>query len=383
MRCLLDRANNQNRRLAATNAQTRGLGPWAVASTYAGAIVGAGFVTGQEIQAFFLRFHGPGWIGLATAVLLLGVAGAGLAEASFGTDANTSGGAVAAAGDPMYQAVASMAGRTVARLAQIVVMLVAAAVLVVMVAGGAAVIGRVTGLDEQAAEWITAAAGAVFVLGQTRWVTSLNAVLIPLLLAIVATNTVVTVASAGLSLSPGPARPEVNAQLVFPALMSGAAYAAFNFVLAAAPLSYLGAHGQTAAAGFVGGWIGSGIVGILAAMEMAVMASRPAPANSALPLIDAVAPQGGVWHVLVASALWAAILSTVVSLGWALGESLRWPPFRPGVRAFVYVLATPLVFPLGFAVLVRVVYPVLGAVATPFLLMWILGPAWRRRKTRS
>ncbi len=380
MRCHQNRSKHHGRRLVAAQDEPPGLGPWAVGSTYAGAIVGAGFVTGQEIQTFFLRFRGLGWVGLATAVMLLGLAGGGLTAASGGSKSQAE---AAGAIHPTYQAMARAAGQTVARLGQLVVILVAAVVLVVMVAGGAAVTSRVTGLDEQAAEWITAAVAAVFVLGQARWVTRLNAVLIPVLLAIMAASIIVTVINTGFSLSPAAGDPETDVRLLFPALMSGVAYAAFNFVLAAAPLSYLGARGEHAAAGPVGSWIGSGIVGLLAAMEMAVMVWRRVPANSTLPLIDAVALQGGLWHVLVAIALWAAILSTVVSLGWALGESLHWPPFRPGVRAFIYVLAAPLVSPLGFALLVRVVYPIIGAFATPFLCLWIAAPLWCGRKTSS
>ena len=55
---------------------------WKIAATYIGAVVGAGFASGQELSQFFLGYGPAGSYGIICAGLLFALWGAGLCELS-------------------------------------------------------------------------------------------------------------------------------------------------------------------------------------------------------------------------------------------------------------------------------------------------------------
>jgi len=361
----------------------RGLGAWAIGSTYTGTVIGAGFVSGQEISRFFLRYGQYGFAGLAVAAILLGLAGATVLTQAYRRISPAPGRAGPAVPEPMYNLVTQLFGPFTGGMVDAMVLVLSVVVLVVMVAGGAATLSRVAGWPVPVAEWATALAAGLCVLGRTKWVTRLNAILIPVLATIITGRAVSLCGQEIPWHAVVPAPPQPAAVLATRAVMSGIAYAAFNFVLATGPLCHLGCRSESERAARWGAWAGGLLVGLLAGLEMMLMGARPAPAGTAIPLMHAIAPQAGIWHFLFGIALWAAILSTVTSLGWTLGESIQLPGARPGARAFLYVLVTPLLAPLGFASLVNIVYPILGILALPFLLLWLSLPLRHGRNTVS
>jgi len=317
----------------------------AVAASYVGAIVGAGFASGREVFHFFAAY------GVA------GLLGAGLAAGLFAALGAIAAGRMAAAGhrhygDLLRDACGPWLGAALDRVAAAALLLALA-----LVVAGAGALGallfawpRWSGCALLAG--LLAAGAVAGPAGQRR----LNLIATPVLVA--------GALAAGLyglaRWRPGPASPAMAAPWPVAALL----YVAYNLPLAIAGLS-VAATAASPRQGAGGGLAGGLAVGLLCAgVTLALLPAGGANATSELPLATAVA--GPLWRLLLYPALLLTALWTTGSAA-ALALGQRWRPAAPGPLAAALSLAVLPCALLGLVPLVAAAYPALGYAGLPLV----------------
>lgn len=298
-----------------------------------GAVIGAGFASGQELAAFFARFGGWSWPGVAAAALCAGLLLARVLrlgpevfhrrgwQATFLLLALFAGGAmVAAAGElaalclPMRGArwlgmalmlAAGMAGaRRQSRLLAIVSRVLAAALMVMLL--------LCLTLPGQRAARVEPAASSL--------VTALSA------------------------------------------LTHGVCYGGFNLALAA-PMAAEEAAGMTSSARRRAPVCVGLVLGVMVALGNLVLLRHPLQLHSALPLVRLTAAFGQAGFYGCCAVMLLAVLTTLIASLRDLAALLtpRWQPLIAPATAAVALL--------GFSGIVSRVYPVLGGLCAVLLLL--------------
>lgn len=309
----------------------------AVGLAYVGAVVGAGFASGQEIYQFFSRHGsmGTGGLVLAGALLFLVGRGALLAGARGRTTLPT-----LLAGH--YR---PPAAGWLDRAASVLL----AAGLVVVAAAGGSVLHQLTGVPAPAASLATLIGVALVAARGSSAMLSANAVLVPALLLVTAVvagaspHTLVGVSTPGWWLSAG-------------------LYVSYNLFTGLVVLLALGARlpegrGATRAAA-----LGGCLLTALGLEIHSALLAAPAARTLDLPLLALAQRVPGPWWLADAAAMYAALFTTGVAQAFALAMRhgrgmIRWA-----------VLLWPLSW-LGFAGWVRWGYPVMGVLA-----LWYVWP---------
>ncbi len=326
---------------------------WAVlACVYVGAVVGAGFASGQEILQFFVR-HGPvGLLGCILAGGLFSVAGAAALRRIIARRHAHYGALLRDVCGPRAGAVLDHLG-AVALFVGLAAVVAAAGALGNVLWGWPSWWGS-TGL-------VVVLAGSA--LGGRVALERLNLVAAPLI-------AVACLASAWTArIGPPPPSPWPAPHLQWSWVLSATLYVAYNMMLAAAGLCG-GTDGEehprdAAVAGFAGG----ALLGVLCAAATVALLSVEASRNSDLPL--AVVMSATVWGrvaypcVLVLS-LWTTGGAAAAALGRRTNHN-RWPLVAGGM----VVGSLPLAL-FGLRVIVVHIYPILGYCGLPLLVALLL-----------
>lgn len=332
--------------------------PSSVALGYLASVVGAGFASGQEVATFFtLRpASGPA---LAAATLTLALGGRLIVRL-----------AAAAGAGSLEELLASRSRRLAAWIgpAWLGYLWV---VLAAMLAGSAALLGqhRLPGRPGSALFGLlvalTVARGVEAVDRLYRWLVPAK---IGALAALAALAWLGSPPQEAL-LSPDAPSPFET----FRSLLLGAAFGGYN-VLLSAGLLLPGARprerGRESAAAALGGLL----AGLMAALVDAAL-RRAGPGVLAYPVpMERLAAAHGAWaSALYSALLLAAIYTTSVAVTLPLAGGRRSLPAAAAAVAVAWLVAQ-----VGFVPLVRVVYPLMGALALA-LLAW-LGLGGRRRR---
>lgn len=326
------------------------------AAGYVGAVVGAGFASGREVQHFFAAQGGWGLAGAALAGGLFALVGAIVLRA------------VARAGIRHHGALLrTLLGRVVGGAFDGVGTIVLAAGLVVVLAGGGALGGSV-------GHWprLVGVMGLAGLLAATEILGS--AVHATVNLAVVALIVVTAVLAMLAGAQPPPAA-SVSATL--PWALAAVLYVAYNLVLGIAGLCVSADSGLTAGEAALGGLAGGAALGLLCAAIAWALRSG-AGAEAELPLGAVLAP--GYWRsygypATLLLALWTTGAATVRALGRRLAGG-----------GWVGLLAIACAVPfagLGLVRLVASVYPVLGFVGLPLVVAvaWVAArDVWSRAR---
>lgn len=322
---------------------------WGVALTYVGAVVGAGFASGQEIYQFFTRFGAKGIMGIGVAGALFGVLGyLALERGRRGTRTG------------FTAFLADMYPPCLIHVAEGVTTAFLVVGLGVVAAGGGAAMFQLAGFPHLSGAALTTAAIIGVVALGTRSVIRANSVLVPYLILLVVIIGVLTWSNPS-GVGPAP----VHAGWLLSALL----YLSYNIFTGIVVLlgvgRTLGSRRQSAVAAMTG----AGILSALAFLEHHAL-SRIAVIG-ALPLVDIATGIHPAWGVLFGVSLWIALFTTGVAEAYALCEQY-------GSRILWLVSGTFLFGWFGFDKLVQTLYPVMGVVA---VLLWI--PLVFRRPKRD
>lgn len=377
---------------------------WAVAATYMGTVVGAGFASGQEVLRFFSHFGGRGTGGVLLAAVILMAGGAGMCELGRRTRAASFGDALLHLGGPM-----------VGRLLDVAMAFLLFGGTVVMTAGAGSLFREHLGLAETLGSAVLVGLAVVTVAFGLQGVVAANRVVVPLLVTAVLTVSLSGIVARGFGhgwrwWQPGAAaHPSWAVATVL--------YASYNLFLSLGVLAPLGASTGSARTVALGGLLGGMGLGVAAlAVHLAILSSLPASSALAIPMLEAAANLPPWARTGYAVILFAEIYTTAVANLFALQRRLapraRGPAPRarrgpasgprtsapevspraarasPGggarwVRAGVLVglgLLALVASRLGFPRLVVTVYPLAGYLG--FLVLFALPVAlWRTRRS--
>lgn len=321
-----------------------------VAVLYAGAVVGAGFASGQEILQFFIVFGSSGlWGAILAAALFCYLGGLVMFLAvSIGSTNYRD----------LYRV---MLGSAPGRVMDCLSLFMLPGGVVVMLAGGGAVYSEHLGLPQALGTLLTALFTAGVVIMGLKGVISANALLVPLKMAAIVVICLLALVFA----QPG----EESHRAISGAAggtrinwaWSAVLYVSYNMVVPVAVLSSLG-RTVSLRAGVAGGMLGGLVLGAAAGLiVIAGLKFYPGITGYEVPLLYIAGSLGSGLKVVLGVLVWVAILTTAIAdthgfaSRFAESRSLK---YKAAGTALV-LLALPL-STLKFSLLVKVLYPLFG-----------------------
>lgn len=322
----------------------------AVAATYMGTVVGAGFASGQEVLRFFTCFGERGSWGLMLATPLLVVGGAGFMELGRRTGARS-----------YAEALRILAGSRLGGLLDALTTVFLFTGLAVMAAGSGALFHEQLGLPAWVGQAILLMGTLGTVLFGLQGVVAANGVVVPFLISAVM---LVTLHEMWRHSSPGWQGWEggTAAHRFWP--VAALLYASYNLFLSLGVLVPLGSdlgRRNTLAGGVLGG-LGLGVTAY--AIHLSVLRYLPGAAFLGIPMLLVAASLPGWARTAYVLVLFAEVYTTAVANLFALSRRRAW---SGGLRLTVPVIAAMLLSQLGFARLVMTFYPLAGWVG-----LWLL-----------
>jgi len=335
-----------------------------VAATYVGAVMGAGFASGQEIQQFFSRFGGWGLGGIAVSSALFALLGWIMLELLERWS-------ITSYADFFRRLFGDFWGRR----ADFLVSCLLFVGMLAMLTGSGALFSQYFGLASWLGILLTGGVIALALWFRSEGVLWINSVLIPLKfvfclgIALFAAVLAAPGDGEGVILPPNP--------LLRHWLVAAVLYVSFNLTLAMVVFASLGkvVHRKGARLGAVGGGLALGAFAVAIA---AALLRFPEVMALEIPMV-AVAGKLGDWaaffYVMV---LWLAMITAAVGNSFSLACRLAQTQRLSYIQASVLILLAGLALAgIRFSQIVSIVYPLcgyLGLVFLPFIFH-----SWRRR----
>lgn len=310
---------------------------WGVALTYVGAVIGAGFASGQEIYQFFARFGIAGIMGIAVAGLMFGILGYLALERGRQENVGSFGALLG-----------SLYPRWVVRVAEGITTAFLVIGLGVVSAGGGAAVHQLIHIPLLLGGAVTIVAILLVTMRGTASVVRANSILVPYLIVLV-------VLVAAMSWSHPASRPASGGPGW---LLAAFLYLSYNIFTGIMVLLGLGRELTSRRQSVAAAALGAVVLSALAYLEHHALTTMSH--LGALPMVDIAAHLHAVWGVLFGVSLWIALFTTGVAEAYALREQY-------GNRILWLCSATVLFGMLGFENLVALLYPLMGIVA---VMLW-------------
>ncbi len=326
-----------------------------IASIYLGTVLGAGFASGQELLLFFSRFSGRGILGCFLAGLLFCFLGALILSRAYELPEKTH--------RAYLQAVF---GKKQAAFMALVTELFLCISFCIMLSGAGAFFVQRLSLTSIVGVLLTDAICLLVFLYDIKGLANLNLLLTPIMLL----GTVYVSLYAIFSGSSAAWMPQINPQSVF--LPFAIFYVSYNMLTATAvlvPASSLADNKRSAAKG--------GILGGVFLLVMAILSCLALLFNqwvweSPLPMLLLSEQAGNLAYFIYSLVLYMAMLTTAVSTGFSVVQSLQGMGIQKKSGGFaVCLLAIPLSF-IEFSVLVKRCYVFFGVIGILLLagILW-------------
>lgn len=312
---------------------------FAVSLTYVGAVVGAGFASGQEVYQFFARYGVDGVVGVCLAGVLFGVLGFLALER--GRTGNVGG-----FGD-LYRRVYPPLGVALAEGLTTAFLFIG---LGVVASGAAATLVQVAGLPSLLGAVGTIALIVLVVVSGTDGVVRVNAGLIPYLLFMILVIAVLSWSHPAIA----PTRASNGSWL-----LSALLYLSYNIFTGIMVLIGIGRKLRSRRQSAMAAAAAALILSLLAFAEHHTL--QTLATIGPLPLVDVAFRVHPGWGALFAISLWIALFTTGIAQAYALREQF-------GRRILWLVMAAALFGLMRFDELVAVLYPIMGMVA---VVLWI------------
>ncbi|MFY9173934.1 MAG: hypothetical protein WAO24_01105 [Peptococcia bacterium] len=319
---------------------------WQIAFTYIGAIVGAGFASGQEIFKFFGIFGSKGILGALLAGLLLAFYGFQIVRTS-----------ALMRLDSYEQYLVYLFGSRKAKLMDGLIGFFLLCGFAVMLVAGGSLFNQLWGWHPAVGFILNAVILYVIMLVGVKGMLWLNTVLIPFLV-------VASIIVAALSLTGG-SQPDVIQELksqflINNWLLGSLLYVSYNVVLGMVVLVTLGDIAYKGGSG--GAVLGGVVLGVMAAfLALALKWNFVHVQAYDVPLLALAGLQANWLAKCYSLVLWVAIITTALGNGLGLVQRLRsnFPIPLPIVIALPFLPAIALLgWPLGRAV--GLIYPLMG-----------------------
>lgn len=335
-----------------------------VAATYVGAVMGAGFASGQEIQQFFINFGGMGLIGILISTALFAILGWIMLDLQ------------------NRWRVASYAeffeyllGKKWGSRMDILVSLLLFIGMTAMMSGAGAVFQQYFDLSPWLGIILTALVIALALWFKGEGVLWINTMLIPLKFIFCMGIAMWAVLFAGDT--KGISVEITTNPLIHNWLFSGILYVSFNLTLAMVVFASLGKEVQKSEAR-IGAVFGGAALGMFALVIGLALLRFPQVSGFEIPMV-AVAGGLGPWpaffYVIV---LWLAMLTAAIGNGFSLINHME-KKLKINYKSGALLLLL-LVVPLSgvqFSMIVKTIYPIFGYLGLVFLP--VLFRAWLKR----
>ncbi len=338
-----------------------------IATSYAGAVIGAGFASGQEIMQFFVSYGARGIAGAAFSTLLFAYTGGLVMYLAAATGSRNY--------LSLYEKIMGKLGRCIMDFLSLAMLLGG---LFVMTAGGAAVFKEKFGLPELIGSLSITLAVASVLAGGLEGVLTANMIFVPVKLLAVTVISLCSLSSAGWVIPAAAGNTVMRPGGHW--LLSAFLYVSYNMVAPAAVLSSLGCTIPVKVA-VAGGFLGGLIIGGAVLLEtLALLANMPSAASYQVPLLFLAEGLGVGPGFLAGLLIWMAVFTSAVAD--AHGFASRLSPFI-GMRYRLFgigacFLSIP-VAGLGFSFLVGHLYPLFGYAGAVLLGSLILFPLFPSR----
>ncbi len=337
-----------------------------IAAMYIGAVIGAGFASGQEIMQFFTVYGNKGLWGVGAATMLLAYLGGAVLFLSvkYGT------------GNYLLL-INKLTSPWVAKIFDLLSMAMLLAGLSVMLSGSGAVFSEYLGIAAWPGVLFLLLIVGIVLAGGMAGVIKFNFVLVPLKIAAIVIISLLVLAFCATGGTPAEETSVRSSISTGNWYISGVLYVSYNMILVLAVLSTLGSRvtARRAVAGGVAGGAGLGIAAGL--LVLAQLKLYPAIAAYKVPVLYMAGEIGDLFRIPVAVLIWLAILTTAVAN--AHGLAARFAP--PGTVKYKLagtgcaLLALPLAR-LDFDRLVGTIYPLFGYAGLLMVLILLVNPFW-------
>jgi len=326
-----------------------------VAFTYVGALVGAGFVSGQELLKFFVVFGKSGILGTLIAGALLGVLGCLVVSISAQKKIES-----------YDQLIKQIFGNKLALLIDGIIGITLYLGLAVMLVAGGTLINQLWGVSIWKGYMVTTIIIYLVLLMGREGILWLNTAVVPSLI-------VLTLGIALLSLKNTDVTVMANTFQVNLVgenwLLAAILYVAYNFILGAVVLSSLG--NTSGCGGEKGALLGGAILGLMAAVMSIALANKGIQGiNEDIPMLAIADEINPLICWAYSFTLWLAIVTT--ALGNSFGILKRLQQIITLPRTFCCLLVIVPILPFyrfSFSGMVSFVYPLIGFVGCIFLLI--------------
>lgn len=330
-----------------------------VGATYIGAVMGAGFASGQEIQQFFINFGSKGLLGILVSTFLFAFLGWIMLDLQKRWRTNS-----------YTEFFAHLLGKKWGSLIDILISILLFIGMTAMLSGAGAVFRQYFELSSWIGVGLTALIIALAIWFKGEGVLWINSMLIPLkFIFCIGIALWAIIFATGTN---GPGYEGTVNPLVQNWLFSGILYVSFNLTLAMVVFASLGKEVQKPESriGAVAGGLGLGLFALVIGLALLCF---PEVKEFEIPMV-AVAGKIGSWpaffYVVV---LWLAMLTAAIGNGFSLIKHVEKKLCLDYRKATILLLLV--VIPLSgikFSLIVKTLYPLFGYLGLIFLptLLW-------------
>ncbi|AQS57745.1 hypothetical protein [Desulforamulus ferrireducens] len=336
-------------------------------ATYVGAVIGAGFASGQEILQFFILYGYQGLLGTVLATILFAYLGALMLYLSVKLRASS------------YQEVLSyLLGPWAGRFMDILSLLMLVGGLGVMLAGSGAVVEEYLGVSRWLGIGFSLGVIALVIFNGLQGLLTVNIILVPLKLLGVCLIALLALFYQGLPEKlPAADLAEVGGSWWWSSIL----YVSFNMVVPLAVLASMGRYITKRSAISAGVCGGLALGGAVAMVTLAGLAFYPSVANYEVPMLYMASQVSVYLRPVFALLIWLAILTTAVANAHGFASRLA-PSGSKGYRLYgsaVCLLVLPLTL-LDFSALVKILYPAFGYAGLVLFTALLVVPLLRLRR---
>jgi Uncharacterized membrane protein len=325
-----------------------------VASTYVGAVMGAGFASGQEIQQFFVRFGYWGLAGIILSAFLFSVLGLGMLELQ-GTWK------VSSYGDFFEQLMGSKLGHLADKLVSVLLFVG----MIAMISGSGALFNEYFGISGWIGIILTGIVITLALWFRGEGVLWINTVLIPL--KFMACMGIALAAILLASSGDGEGIPIVPPILIQNWAASAVLYVSFNLTLAIVVFASLGRAVQKPGAR-LGAVLGGVALGLFAFVIGVSLLRFPEICGLEIPMVAVAGKLGGWPAFFYVVVLWLAMITAAVGNGFSLvSRVVDSKKYKYGNAIIVLILMTTPLASIKFSQIVQFVYPLFGYIGFVFL----------------
>lgn len=351
------------------------LSVYKVSVSFAGAFLGAGYISGQELWQFFGSFGVKGLLGIVLSMALIVLFGIALSYVVTCTGLSEV--------DKILVPWKSL--RWVRRLAGVFQLLLIFGVTAIMIAGAGALLLRLFSLPSSLGSALVAALVAYAAIRGIQGVVKVFSLIVPLMVGITVTLSITAIAQYGLQLPAGTSIGESN-PLIGSAAVGTILYAFYNFFGTIGILAPLAKECGSHRVYRLGVLFGTCILTLIALAIVTAELSIAGIASTELPMLELAfqmnRPIGYLYGLLLIASMFSAAVSMTVSLLTYLTAKSS-TAMRHSKRVCIAIACCAFAGSLlGFNELIGTIYPVLGYGGSIFIVCMLISAAQLRLKNK-